>query len=110
MIVLGIVCALCAGASQPILCYISGRVINVLYIYPLRSKEFRDKGYENVYIFIGLGGFYLFINFFQYFFFQTACNRIVTRIKYNYVASIMRQNAGWFDKNQSGVLTTILNE
>ena len=110
LVLLGTVCAMCAGVSQPVLALIAGRIANVLLIYPPRSTTFKNKAYENVYIFLGVGGFCLFVNFFQYFCFQTACNRIVTRIKCHYVASIVRQNAGWFDKNHSGALTTRLNE
>ncbi|KAE9547130.1 hypothetical protein FO519_009658 [Halicephalobus sp. NKZ332] len=110
LVVMGIICTICAGISQPLLALIAGRLTNVLLVYPPRSTTFRDKAYENVYILVGAGVFYLFINFFQYFLFQTVCNRIVSRIKRHYVASIIRQNAGWFDKHHSGTLTTTLND
>ncbi|KAE9548707.1 hypothetical protein FO519_008077 [Halicephalobus sp. NKZ332] len=110
IVLIGTLCAICAGISQPILALVAGRIANVLLIYPPRSTTFRDKAYENVYIFIGIGVFCMFVNFFQYFCFQTVCNRIIARIKCNYVASIIRQNAGWFDKHHSGALTTTLND
>uniref|UniRef100_A0AC34QTH7 Uncharacterized protein n=1 Tax=Panagrolaimus sp. JU765 TaxID=591449 RepID=A0AC34QTH7_9BILA len=110
LIFFGMICASCAGVGQPVLALIAGRISNVLMVYPPRSHQFKNKAYENVYIFLGVGVFCLFVNFFQYYFFQTVCNRIITRLKYNYVASIIRQNAGWFDKNHSGALTTTLND
>ena len=107
---LGILCAIFSGICFPILSIISGRITNILLTYSATSDVFREKGYENVYLFLGIGTFSLLVSFFQYFCFQTACNRIIVRIKCNYVASIVRQNAGWFDKNHSGTLTTRLNE
>ncbi|KIH57613.1 ABC transporter, ATP-binding protein [Ancylostoma duodenale] len=89
---IGLVCAILSGISQPVLALVSGRVTNVLLVYPPNSKEFRNKAYENVYIFLGIGVFIFITNFIQY------------------VRAILRQNAGWFDKNHSGTLTTKLND
>uniref|UniRef100_A0AC35GD70 p-glycoprotein n=1 Tax=Panagrolaimus sp. PS1159 TaxID=55785 RepID=A0AC35GD70_9BILA len=107
---MGFLCACCAGIAQPVLALISGRITNVLITYPPGTPEFRPKAYENVYIFTGIGIFCSMVNFFQYFCFQTVCNRIISKLRYKYVASIIRQNAGWFDKNHSGTLTTTLND
>ena len=41
--------------------------------------------------------------------FQQVCTRVIAKIRHNYVKSILRQNAGWLDKNHSGALTTKLN-
>uniref|UniRef100_A0A914YRT6 Uncharacterized protein n=1 Tax=Panagrolaimus superbus TaxID=310955 RepID=A0A914YRT6_9BILA len=35
---------------------------------------------------------------------------MIAKLRYEYVRSLMRQNAGWFDKNHSGMLTSVLNE
>uniref|UniRef100_A0A914P0P4 Uncharacterized protein n=1 Tax=Panagrolaimus davidi TaxID=227884 RepID=A0A914P0P4_9BILA len=99
-----------AGVSQPALALVAGRISNVLIVYPSNSTEFRREAYENVYIFLGLGGASLIVSFFQFYCFQTVCNRIIAKLRYHYVRSLIRQNAGWFDKNQSGTLTSILNE
>lgn len=110
MIILGIICAICSGVLQPVLAILGGRITNVLLTQLPTSGDFRWAGYQNVYLFLGLGVFSLIINFLQYLFFQTVCNRIVAQIKHNYVKAIIRQNAGWFDRNLSGTLTTRLNE
>uniref|UniRef100_A0A914DQ75 Uncharacterized protein n=1 Tax=Acrobeloides nanus TaxID=290746 RepID=A0A914DQ75_9BILA len=110
LIFLGTICAICSGVLQPILAVIAGRMITVLLAYPPHSGEFRWAGYQNVYLFLGLGVFSMIVNFFQYMFFQRVCNRIIAKLKHEYVKAIMRQNAGWFDRNLSGTLTTRLND
>lgn len=110
LMIVGILCAVTSGVAQPILATINGRITNVLLLEEPSSPEFRKKAYENVYIFIGLGVFLAMINYLQYMCFQTACCRIIAKMRHNYVKSILRQNAGWFDHNQSGELTTRLND
>uniref|UniRef100_A0AC35TX00 ABC transporter, ATP-binding protein n=1 Tax=Rhabditophanes sp. KR3021 TaxID=114890 RepID=A0AC35TX00_9BILA len=107
---IGFITCVCTGASLPVLAIISGRITNALLVYPPRSTQFRDKAYENVYIFLGIGVFTLFMNYLQYMLFQSVCNRVISRMRKAYMKSILRQNAGWFDKNQAGVLTTRLND
>jgi hypothetical protein len=41
---------------------------------------------------------------------QLACTRMVVRMRHEYLRSIMRQDAAWFDTKTSGVFTTGLNE
>ena len=103
-------CAICSGVLQPVLAILGGSVTGVFLTKSPTSEGFRWAGYQIVYLFLGLGVFSLIINFLQYLFFQTVCNRIVAQIKHNYVKSIIRQNAEWFDRNLSGTLTTRLNE
>uniref|UniRef100_A0A0K0EWT7 LP14331p (inferred by orthology to a D. melanogaster protein) n=1 Tax=Strongyloides venezuelensis TaxID=75913 RepID=A0A0K0EWT7_STRVS len=110
LLVIGFVTTILSGLAQPVLSIISGRVTNDLLTYPPKSWEFRIKAYENVYIFLGIGVFTLFNNFIQFMTFSTVCNRIVARIRKEYLKSILRQNAGWFDKTQAGILTTRLND
>ncbi|KIH44532.1 hypothetical protein ANCDUO_25442 [Ancylostoma duodenale] len=62
---IGLTCAILSGISQPVLALVSGRVTNVLLVYPPNSKEFRNKAYENVYIFLGIGVFIFITNFIQ---------------------------------------------
>ncbi|VDO63263.1 unnamed protein product [Heligmosomoides polygyrus] len=107
---IGLVCSIISGISQPILALVSGRITNVLLIYPPHSSEFRVKAYENVYIFLGIGVFIFITNFIQYMCFHSCCTRIIAKMRHEYVRAILRQNAGWFDKNHSGALTTKLND
>uniref|UniRef100_A0A0N5BVD9 Transferred entry: 7.6.2.2 n=1 Tax=Strongyloides papillosus TaxID=174720 RepID=A0A0N5BVD9_STREA len=110
LLAIGFVTTIFSGLAQPVMAIISGRITNNLLTYPSTSWEFRIKAYENVYIFLGIGVFTLFNNFIQFMTFSTVCNRIVARIRKEYLRSILRQNAGWFDKTQAGVLTTRLND
>ncbi|CAB3406640.1 unnamed protein product [Caenorhabditis bovis] len=110
LLFIGIICAIISGVSKPILALVSGRVTNALLIYPPTSKQFRNKANENVYIFLGIGIFVAITNFIQYMCFQHVCTRIMAQMRHRYVYAILRQNAGWFDKNHSGTITTKLND
>nr|QNG62060.1 P-glycoprotein 12 [Parascaris univalens] len=107
---IGIICAIISGISQPVLGIIGGRMVNVLLTYPPQSTEFLLAAYQNVYIFLGIGIFVLVTNYVMFICFQTVCIRIIAQLRHHYVWSILRQNAAWFDYNQSGVLTTRLND
>uniref|UniRef100_A0A0K0EGL2 LP14331p n=1 Tax=Strongyloides stercoralis TaxID=6248 RepID=A0A0K0EGL2_STRER len=109
-LVIGFITTVLSGLAQPVLSIISGRVTNALLTYPPTSWTFRIRAYENVYIFLGVGVFTFFNNLLQFMLFSTVCNRIVARIRKEYLKSILRQNAGWFDKTQAGILTTRLND
>ncbi|VDM80785.1 unnamed protein product, partial [Strongylus vulgaris] len=107
---IGLICAILSGVSQPVLALVSGRITNVLLVYPPTSKEFRNKAYENVYIFLGIGVFIFITNFIQFMCFHSCCTRIIAKMRHEYVRAILRQNAGWFDRNHSGMLATKLND
>lgn len=99
---------------------------NVLLVYDPLSKEFKNEAMVFVYIFLGIGLFTSLNDFiqvctletlqkmkypnFQYMCFQRCCSRMMTQMRNRYIASVLRQNAGWFDKNLSGTITTRLNE
>ncbi|CEF69681.1 LP14331p [Strongyloides ratti] len=110
LLTIGLITTIFSGAAQPVMSILTGRLTSAFIIYPPTSLEFRIAAYENVYILLGIGVFVLTINYIQYMCFSTVCNRIVGRLRKAYMASILRQNAGWFDKNQAGVLTTRLND
>lgn len=65
MLLTGCICAIIGGVSQPVLALIAGRITNVLLVYPPNSPEFRKKGYECVYIFLGIFIFVMGTNFIQ---------------------------------------------
>ncbi|CAI2356229.1 unnamed protein product [Caenorhabditis sp. 36 PRJEB53466] len=110
LLFIGVICAIISGVSQPILALVSGRVTNALLIYAPTSKEFRNKANENVYIFLGIGIFVSATNFIQYMCFQHCCTRVMAQMRHRFIYSILRQNAGWFDKNHCGTITTKLND
>ncbi|KAF1748490.1 hypothetical protein GCK72_024957 [Caenorhabditis remanei] len=110
LLLIGLVTSVISGVSQPVLAIISGRLTNVLLVVDPLSKEFKNKAMENVYIFLGLGIFVSLNDFLQYMCFQRVCSRMMTQMRNRYISSILRQNAGWFDKNLSGTITTRLND
>ncbi|ULT83475.1 hypothetical protein L3Y34_012601 [Caenorhabditis briggsae] len=110
LLIIGVVTSIISGVSQPVLAIISGRLTNVLLVVDPLSKEFKNKAMENVYIFLGLGIFVSINDFCQYMCFQRVCSRMMTQMRNRYISSILRQNAGWFDKNLSGTITTRLND
>uniref|UniRef100_A0A0N5C7B7 Transferred entry: 7.6.2.2 n=1 Tax=Strongyloides papillosus TaxID=174720 RepID=A0A0N5C7B7_STREA len=110
LLTIGLVTTFFSGAAQPVMSILTGRLTTTFAVYPPTSSEFRIEAYKNVYILTGVGVFVLIINYIQYMCFSTVCNRIIGRLRKAYMASILRQNCGWFDKNQAGVLTTRLND
>uniref|UniRef100_A0A158R4T0 ABC transporter domain-containing protein n=1 Tax=Syphacia muris TaxID=451379 RepID=A0A158R4T0_9BILA len=106
----GIICAILSGFGQPALALVSCRISNVMLTVAANTHEFRTKAYENVYIFIGLAALITIVNYVQYMCFSVCCIRITTKIRHHFLKSVLRQNAGWFDKNHSGTITTQLND
>lgn len=47
---------------------------------------------------------------FQITLFMAACERQVNKIRKQFFKAIIKQEIGWFDKHQSGELTTRLSE
>ncbi|VDM38343.1 unnamed protein product [Toxocara canis] len=109
LVSMGTLCAIISGIAQPILALVSGKAVNVLLVVDPRAENFREQAYQNVYKFVGIGSLVLIMNYAQYMCFQTTCCRIIAKLRHNYLRSILRQNAGWLDRNQSGELSTGLN-
>uniref|UniRef100_A0A1I7US64 ABC transporter ATP-binding protein n=1 Tax=Caenorhabditis tropicalis TaxID=1561998 RepID=A0A1I7US64_9PELO len=106
----GIFLSFISGIAQPGLGIIAGGITNSLLVYNTTSDEFYDTAMVNVWLFGGIGVIVLVVNFVQYMCFQYCCIRITSKMKQHYIQSILRQNAGWFDKNHSGTLTTKLHD
>ena len=49
-------------------------------------------------------------SYIQVFFYQTACERQLYKIRLYYYRAILRQDIGWFDSNPSGELASRLSE
>ncbi|CAJ0959537.1 unnamed protein product, partial [Mesorhabditis belari] len=110
LLLIGLICAIVNGASQPILALFTGRITNVFLISPSNSTEFLGDAYENVYVMIGLGILGIFSNFGQYMSFALVCTRVISTIRIEYINSVLRQNAAWLDANHSGTLSTKLSD
>ncbi|CAI2356227.1 unnamed protein product [Caenorhabditis sp. 36 PRJEB53466] len=107
---LGVVLSFISGVAQPGIGIIAGQITNTLLVYNTTSDEFYNKAMTNVWLFGGIGVIVLVVNFVQYMCFQYCCIRITSRMKQHYIQSILRQNAGWFDRNHCGTLTTKLHD
>ncbi|KAF8361524.1 hypothetical protein PRIPAC_88447 [Pristionchus pacificus] len=107
---LGCLCAILSGISQPCLAIIGGRLANTMLVYAPHSEEFRTAAYENVYIFIGMSAAVVIIHLVQYFCFHGVCTRIILRLRREFMRALLRQNAGWFDRQHSGDLVSKLND
>ncbi|GMS83734.1 hypothetical protein PENTCL1PPCAC_5909 [Pristionchus entomophagus] len=107
---IGCLCAIASGCSQPAQALIAGRIANVLLVYPTTSMEFVNAAYENVYIFLGMGVLMLILHMIQYLCFHGICHRVILRLRREFMRAILRQNAGWFDKQHSGALVSKLND
>ena len=64
----------------------------------------------SIYSFIGLALGTFLASYVQIFFFQTACERQLYKIRLYYYRAILRQDIGWFDGNPSGELASRLSE
>ncbi|GMT13436.1 hypothetical protein PFISCL1PPCAC_4733, partial [Pristionchus fissidentatus] len=106
----GCLMAILSGISQPCLAIIGGRIANVMLVNPPSSREFLDQAYENVYIFIGMSAAVVIIHLIQYTCFHGVCTRIILRLRREFMRALLRQNAGWFDKQHSGDLVSKLND
>ncbi|GMT13936.1 hypothetical protein PFISCL1PPCAC_5233 [Pristionchus fissidentatus] len=107
---IGCLCAIVSGCSQPAQALVAGRIANVLLVYPATTQEFVNAAYENVYIFLGMGGLMLILHMIQYMCFHGICHRVILRLRREFMRAILRQNAGWFDKQHSGALVSKLND
>ena len=65
---------------------------------------------QSVYSFVGLALGTFLVSLIQIFFYQTACERQLYKIRLYYYRAILRQDIGWFDSNPSGELASRLSE
>ncbi|GMS99753.1 hypothetical protein PENTCL1PPCAC_21928 [Pristionchus entomophagus] len=110
MLALGCLCAIASGACQPVLAMVSGGIFNLMLVSNVTSPEFRVEAYKYVYIYVGMGVGITIINFINFMCFDIVCSRLQARTRVQFIKSILRQNAGWYDKNHAGALITQLND
>eukprot|EP00731_Ephydatia_muelleri_P002337 Em0001g2337a len=65
---------------------------------------------QSVYSFVGLALGTFLASLIQIFFYQTACERQLYKIRLYYYRAILRQDIGWFDSNPSGELASRLSD
>uniref|UniRef100_A0A0N5ASE1 Multidrug resistance protein 1 n=1 Tax=Syphacia muris TaxID=451379 RepID=A0A0N5ASE1_9BILA len=125
LLLTGLMCAVVTGVGQPIITLISGKIIDVLLLspvcflllsgatiivikcgYTVGNKKFWNDGYEIVAIYAGIG---VAILIFGHFCFKTVSLNLARNLRYEFLKSVMCQEAGWFDKRNLGTITSQLN-
>ncbi|XP_072010354.1 ATP-dependent translocase ABCB1 isoform X3 [Engystomops pustulosus] len=105
--VVGIICALINGATQPAFAIIFSKIIGV---FTGEESEVRSKSNMFCLLFLALGAVSFITFFLQGFTFGKAGEILTTRLRLLTFKSMLRQEMGWFDnkKNSTGALTTRL--
>ncbi|KAK6044902.1 hypothetical protein COOONC_17593 [Cooperia oncophora] len=109
---IGGICAMIGGAVQPFVLILGG-FITAVYLEPgekIANNEFWNHVMHLV-CWLGIAGTCALItSFVQSFFLYRGCLNVVNSIRHQYLAAVLRQEAAWFDENDSGVITSQLNE
>ncbi|KAE8596138.1 hypothetical protein XENTR_v10015982 [Xenopus tropicalis] len=105
--VVGIICAMINGATQPAFAIIFSKIIGV---FAGPASEMRAKSTMYSLLFLALGGISFITFFLQGFTFGKAGEILTKRLRLWSFKSMLRQEIGWFDdtKNSTGALTTRL--
>ncbi|CAL1527237.1 unnamed protein product [Lymnaea stagnalis] len=124
LIFLGFLTAVGHGASWPLLFLIFGQMTNNFVYYgknttvgnmtdiSLGNTSFADMFEDNMatyalrYTYIGLG--VCVTTYIHIAFLQVACERQTLKLRQTFFKSLLRESIGWYDKQQSGELTTRL--
>ncbi|PAV83970.1 hypothetical protein WR25_21708 [Diploscapter pachys] len=111
-VVLGAICALIGGALQPYVLIIGGLITDVY----LRKNDSTDyhQFWNDVMVYIKAFAIFfagsLISSFLQTFLLQRGCIGLVSRLRKEYLAAVLRQDAEWCDRTSSGEVTARLNE
>ncbi|KAJ3099209.1 ATP-binding cassette, sub-B (MDR TAP), member 4 [Phlyctochytrium bullatum] len=125
LMLIGTVCAIANGVSQPIMTILFGTLINSLIFYGLCNEEDLRKGktyciYEDsndklnrdvrqaVIYLVVIGCVVLTCAYTQMSFWMYTGERQTKRIREEYLKAVLRQDVAWFDKTQTGDITTRL--
>ncbi|OCT75648.1 hypothetical protein XELAEV_18030832mg [Xenopus laevis] len=105
--VVGVICAMINGATQPAFAIIFSRIIGV-FAGPVSQMRSESSMYSL--LFLALGGVSFITFFLQGFTFGKAGEILTMRLRLGSFKSMLRQEIGWFDdsKNSTGALTTRL--
>ncbi|XP_066441351.1 ATP-dependent translocase ABCB1 [Eleutherodactylus coqui] len=106
--VVGIICAIINGATQPAFAIIFSKIIGIFAIED--KAEVRYKSTLFSLLFLALGGVSFVTFFLQGFTFGKAGEILTMRLRLLTFKAMLRQEVGWFDnkKNSTGALTTRL--
>jgi ABC-type multidrug transport system fused ATPase/permease subunit len=97
LLAFGTVASLFTGAMRPSFAYIFAGIIASFYNDP--ANPGRPTTFWS-YMFLLIAGVALLANFFQVFLFGTAGARLTQRIRALAFASVLKQETGWFDRDE----------
>nr|QNG62059.1 P-glycoprotein 11.2 [Parascaris univalens] len=112
LVAIGIVLAIFCGIGQPMVVLIAGQLTNILLVTKdfNNNEAFWNDAYLNVYIYAAVGVTLVVLTITQYICFKNASLNIARNVRSEYMRSLLRQDAGWFDSQKSGTITSQLNE
>ncbi|KAG8183771.1 hypothetical protein JTE90_002408 [Oedothorax gibbosus] len=112
LIVIGIIVAVMSGASGPAATIVLGQVIDKLIAYDLSNKnmtnvtmtteEFLSETAFWCYTSAVFGCAFVFLNYIMVSFFSMAAANQAFKIKSMFMASILKQDIGWYDTTETG--------
>ncbi|CAI4233001.1 unnamed protein product [Auanema sp. JU1783] len=111
-VTLGCICAILVGVLQNTTCVVSGYIAN-LYLKD-RNNVGNDRLWTAAMWWAGASGIVgvvnVFITYYQNYFFSTACTRMTERIRLEFIKAVLLQDASWFEQNDSGSISSKLND
>ncbi|RHY66966.1 hypothetical protein DYB30_007552 [Aphanomyces astaci] len=107
-IVLGSVGALINGAVFPVWGLLLTNVTVLFFNYSLTADGMKAEAIKWSLAFVGLGITFAVAVSIQYYGFTVASERLTRRLREMGYQSMLHQDVGWFDKQSSGALTTML--
>ncbi|KAJ3409717.1 ATP-binding cassette, sub-B (MDR TAP), member 4 [Chytridiales sp. JEL 0842] len=117
LMIIGALGGMVSGASQPVMSLVFGDVMNALILYPYPNSGFTtDQANEYLNSEVRRGVIYLVVigavtciaGYLQMSFWMWAGENQAKRLREKYLESVLRQDIGWFDKTQTGEVTTRL--
>nr|ALI16772.1 P-glycoprotein 11 [Dirofilaria immitis] len=103
--------AILTGIGQPTVCLIAGELTNILLLTKIFEKNdtFWYKAYIYVYLYASIGITMVILTTAQYICSKNASLNITCAMRREYMKSLLRQDAAWYDQQKTGTLTALLN-
>ncbi|VDO32707.1 unnamed protein product [Onchocerca flexuosa] len=103
--------AIFTGIGQPLICLIGGKLTNVFLLTKTfeRNDAFWYQAYIYVYLYASVGITMVITTTIQYICAKNASLNITCTMRREYMKSLLRQEAAWFDQQKTGTLTAQLN-
>ncbi|KAL3994803.1 ABC transporter transmembrane region family protein [Acanthocheilonema viteae] len=107
----GAILAIISGICQPTICLISGELANILLLTKNfeKSDTFWYQAYVYIYLYASVGVSMVIVTITQYICLKIASLNITCTMRKEYMKSLLRQDAAWFDQQKTGTLTAQLN-